>query len=362
MISTNDKVLLGHGSGGVLMKNIIEDYFIEAYGDSKLREGDDAAALSINSIWNNSSAPTKLSFSTDSFVVSPHFFPGGNIGDLAVCGTVNDVATKGAKPLYLTCSFILEEGFPLSDLKTICASIGKRAAEAEVKIVTGDTKVVNKGKGDGIYINTAGIGILPARAELSGKYCKPGDKVILTGSLGDHGITIMSSRESLSFSTTTKSDVAPLNRMIVNVIDRVFSKFPEAGINETPFPVRCFRDPTRGGLASTLNELSQQSHVDICINESSVIVSPAVQNACDMLGYDVFQVANEGKMVCVVDSDIAEEVLTIIKKDKYCKDASIVGTIQKPSSNDNPKVYIENDFGGKRVLDMIIGEQLPRIC
>ena len=362
MISNNDKVLLGHGSGGVLMKNIIEDFFIEAYGDHHLREGDDAAALDIQEICKGIDTPSKLSFSTDSFVVSPHFFPGGNIGDLAVCGTVNDVATKGARPLYLTCSFILEEGFPLLDLKKICSSIAKRSAEAGVSIVTGDTKVVNKGKADGIFINTAGIGVLPSRAELSGKHCKPGDKIILTGSLGDHGITIMSCRESLSFSTTTKSDVAPLNHMITRVIDYILSDFPDAGTYNTPFPIKCFRDPTRGGLASTLNELSQQSHVDICINESSVPVSSAVQNACDMLGYDVFQVANEGKMVCVVDPSFADNILNLIKEDCYGKNASIIGTIQKASSFDNPKVYIENNFGGKRVLDMIVGEQLPRIC
>ena len=338
-----DKVLLGHGSGGTMMKRIIDEVFFEAYAGEELRQGDDAAVLP---------APAegeRLAFSTDSFVVSPHFFPGGDIGRLAICGTVNDIATSGARPLYLSCGFILEEGFPIAGLRRICASMADAAKEAGVALVTGDTKVVNRGHGDGVYINTSGVGIVPAGVDLGGAKCKPGDKVLVSGTLGDHGITIMSCRESLSFTAHVKSDAAPLNHLIADVM----AAAPD---------VRCFRDPTRGGLASTLNELAAQSQVDFEIDEDSVPVRDAVRGACDMLGYDPFQVANEGKMVCVVAADQAEAALAAMHASPYGADAAIIGDVAEARADRGPKVYVRNAFGGRRILDMLVGEQLPRIC
>ena len=340
----DDHVLLGHGSGGTMMKRIIDEVFFEAYAGDELRKGDDAAVLEI--------APdSRLAFSTDSFVVTPHFFPGGDIGRLAVCGTVNDIATSGATPVYLSCGFILEEGYPIEDLKRICSSMADAAIEAGVRIVTGDTKVVNRGHGDGVFINTSGIGVLSDGVELSGTSCKPGDKVIVSGTLGDHGITIMSCRESLSFSAPVESDAAPLNHLIADTI-------AAAGADS----VRCFRDPTRGGLASTLNELAGQSNVDIEVEEDAIPVREAVRGACDMLGYDVLQVANEGKMVCIVAADQAERALEAMRMNKYGSDATIIGEVSEARADRGPKVYVRNAFGGRRILDMLVGEQLPRIC
>ncbi len=336
-------VMLGHGSGGTMMKRIIDEVFFTSYGTEELLKGDDAAVLC---------APKpgeRLAFSTDSFVVTPHFFPGGDIGRLAVCGTVNDVATSGAVPLYLSCGFILEEGFSIEDLRRICESMAQCAKEAGVKLVTGDTKVVNRGHGDGIFINTSGIGMLPEGIDLSGSTCQPGDKILVTGTLGDHGITIMSCRESLSFSTDIQSDAAPLNHLIAEVL---------AAAPDT----RCFRDPTRGGLASTLNELASQSQVDITVNEGDVPVKPAVLGACEMLGYDVFQVANEGKMVCVVPAKQAEAALQALRANCYGVDAAIIGEVTQAQPERGPKAFLRTTFGSTRILDMLVGEQLPRIC
>lgn len=281
--------------------------------------------------------------------MTPHFFPGGNIGRLAVCGTVNDVATSGAQVKYLSVGMVLEEGFPMDDLRRICETIAETAAEADVHVVTGDTKVVNRGHGDGIYINTAGIGLIPEGRNLSGASCMPGDKVLVSGTLGDHGIAIMSQREGLSFSAPIESDAAPLNRLIGAVLEAA----PDT---------RCFRDPTRGGIASTLNEFAEQSNVDIVVREGDVPVKDVVRGACDMLGYDVFQVANEGKMVCVVPANQADDALAAMKKSPYGADAAIIGEIQEARADRGPKVYLETGFGTKRILDMLVGEQLPRIC
>ncbi|MBR3689642.1 MAG: hydrogenase expression/formation protein HypE [Eggerthellaceae bacterium] len=342
-MAQDSTVMLGHGSGGTMMKRIIDEVFIEAYGSEELLRGDDAAVLP-------ELAPgERLAYSTDSFVVTPHFFPGGNIGHLAVCGTVNDVATSGAKPLYLSCAFILEEGFPMESLRAICQTMAETAREAGVRIVTGDTKVVNRGHGDGIFINTSGIGVLPAGRNLGGALCQPGDKVLVSGTLGDHGITIMSCRENLSFSADIESDAAPLNHLIAEVLEAA----PDT---------RCFRDPTRGGIASTLNELASQAGVDITIDEDDVPVKEAVLGACDMLGYDVMQVANEGKMVCVVPADQAEAALAAMKANKYGADAAIIGEVAAADEQRGPKVFLRTAFGGKRILDMLVGEQLPRIC
>ena len=257
----DETVLLGHGSGGTMMKRIIDDVFFEAYAGEELLEGNDAASLPAPA------AGERIAYSTDSFVVTPHFFPGGDIGRLAVCGTVNDVATSGAVPKFLSCGFILEEGFPVADLKRICKSMAEMAKEAGVHIVTGDTKVVNRGHGDGVFINTSGIGFIPAGVSLSGANCKSGDKILVTGTMGDHGITIMSCREELSFNADIQTDAAPLNHLIAEVI---------AAAPDT----RCFRDPTRGGLASTLNELASQSGVDFIVDEGAVPVKDAVLGAC----------------------------------------------------------------------------------
>ena len=338
----DEKVMLGHGSGGSMMKHIIDEVFFQAYAGEELLTGNDAAVLSVPE-------GSRLSFSTDSFVVTPHFFPGGDIGRLAVCGTVNDVATSGATPLYLSCCFILEEGYPIADLKRICASMAQAAKEAGVRIVTGDTKVVNRGHGDGVFINTSGVGVLREGVNLGGQYCQPGDKVLVTGTMGDHGITIMSQRESLSFFADVKSDAAPLNHLIANVVEAA----PD---------VRCFRDPTRGGLASTLNELAAQANVDITIDESTVPVLDAVRGACEMLGYDVMQVANEGKMVCVVPAAQAQAALDAMHASTYGENAAIIGEVMPSTEGRGNKVFLRTAFGSTRVLDMLVGEQLPRIC
>lgn len=368
-----------------MMKRIIDEVFFSAYAGDELLQGDDAAVLNLTreiqnaaKITNKPQSPkddlfSRIAFSTDSFVVTPHFFPGGDIGRLAICGTVNDVATSGATPLYLSCGFILEEGYPIADLKRICESMAQAANEANVKLVTGDTKVVNRGHGDGVFINTSGIGILPSGISLSGANCKPGDKILVSGTLGDHGITIMSCRESLSFTANVESDAAPLNHLIADIIRATShpASLNSSDIEGTPVsesetransPVRCFRDPTRGGLASTLNELADQSQVDMEIDEEAIPVNDAVRGACDMLGYDVLQVANEGKMVCVVAPDQAMRALETMRSNPYGKHAAIIGEVRKPKFDQDPKVYVRNAFGGRRVLDMLVGEQLPRIC
>ncbi len=339
----DETVLLGHGSGGTMMKRIIDDVFFEAYAGEELLEGNDAASLPAPA------AGERIAYSTDSFVVTPHFFPGGDIGRLAVCGTVNDVATSGAVPKFLSCGFILEEGFPVADLKRICKSMAEMAKEAGVHIVTGDTKVVNRGHGDGVFINTSGIGFIPAGVSLSGANCKPGDKILVTGTMGDHGITIMSCREELSFNADIQTDAAPLNHLIAEVI---------AAAPDT----RCFRDPTRGGLASTLNELAGQSGVDFIVDEGAVPVKDAVLGACEMLGYDVYQVANEGKMVCVVPAEQADAALAAMKANKYGVDAAIIGEVVETPEERDPRVSIRTGFGALRIMDMLVGEQLPRIC
>ncbi len=339
----DETVLLGHGSGGTMMKRIIDDVFFEAYAGEELLEGNDAASLPAPA------AGERIAYSTDSFVVTPHFFPGGDIGRLAVCGTVNDVATSGAVPKFLSCGFILEEGFPVADLKRICKSMAEMAKEAGVHIVTGDTKVVNRGHGDGVFINTSGIGFIPAGVSLSGANCKSGDKILVTGTMGDHGITIMSCREELSFNADIQTDAAPLNHLIAEVI---------AAAPDT----RCFRDPTRGGLASTLNELASQSGVDFIVDEGAVPVKDAVLGACEMLGYDVYQVANEGKMVCVVPAEQADAALAAMKANKYGVDAAIIGEVVETPEERDPRVSIRTGFGALRIMDMLVGEQLPRIC
>ena len=333
-----DRILLAHGSGGTMMKELIEELFVAEFGDETLQRMDDAAPLDMPS--------SRIAFSTDTYTVTPLFFPGGDIGRLAVCGTVNDVATSGATPLYLSVGFVLEEGVVVEDLRRVLISMRDAAAEAGVRIVTGDTKVVERGHADGIFINTAGVGALADGVDLSGSHCRAGDVVLLSGTLGDHGIAVMSTREGLSFSTDIRSDAAPLNHLVAAVLEAA----PD---------VRCFRDPTRGGLASTLNELAGASGVSITIEESSVPVADQVRGACEMLGYDVYQVANEGKMVAVVPADQAEAALAAMQGAPYGTDAAVIGTVAEAPAG---RVYVRTGFGATRIMDMLVGEQLPRIC
>lgn len=337
-----DTILLGHGSGGQMMKRLIDELFFERFGSPELVAGNDAGVAEL--------PPTgRIALSTDSFVVTPQFFPGGNIGRLAVCGTVNDVATSGAQVRYLSCGFILEEGYPMDDLRTIVQTMAETAAEAGVRIITGDTKVVERGGADGVYINTAGVGEVPAGVALSGAACRPGDVVLLSGTLGDHGIAVMSQREGLSFGTDIVSDAAPLNGLI-------------AAVMEAAPHVRCFRDPTRGGLASTLNEFASASNVAIEVEEEAIPVRDAVRGACEMLGYDVLQVANEGKMVAVVPATEADDALRAMRASRYGENAAIIGRVEELSSGAAPIVRVRTGWGSTRVLDMLVGEQLPRIC
>ncbi len=335
-----ETVQLGHGSGGAMMKRLIDEVFLESFDAPELHAGNDAGVAAL--------PPTgRIALSTDTFVVTPHTFPGGDIGRLAVCGTVNDVATSGAHVRYLSCGFVIEEGFPLDDLRRICMSMAEAAREADVAIITGDTKVVGRGCADGIYINTAGVGDVPEGVNLSSSTCKPGDIVLVSGTLGDHGIAIMSVREGLSFQTSIVSDAAPLNGLVAAVLEAA----PHA---------RCFRDPTRGGIASTLNEFAAASGVDIEIDEDAVPVRPEVRSACDMLGYDPLQVANEGKMIAVVPPEEAEAALAAMRAHPAGMDAAIIGAVREASTS--PRVTVRTPWGSTRILDMLVGEQLPRIC
>lgn len=340
--ATDSTVLLGHGSGGQMMKRIIDEVFLDAFGSPELLEGNDAGVAALP-------GSGRIAMSTDNFVVTPQFFPGGNIGRLAVCGTVNDVATSGANVRYLSCGFILEEGYSMDKLRQIVQTMAETAREAGVKIITGDTKVVERGGADGVYINTAGVGEVPAGVTLSGANCKPGDVILVSGTLGDHGIAIMSQREGLAFSSSIESDAAPLNRLIADVL---------AAAPDT----RCFRDPTRGGLASTLNEFAQASGVAMEIDEDAVPVRPDVQAACEMLGYDVLQVANEGKMVAVVPAEQADAALAAMRAARYGENAAIIGRVLPVAEGARPAVRVRTGWGSTRILDMLVGEQLPRIC
>jgi len=333
-----DTILLAHGSGGSLMRHLIDDVFVRGFGAAGAPALEDAASLEIPG--------GRVAMSTDTYTVSPLFFPGGDIGRLAVCGTVNDVATSGARPLYLSVGFVLEEGLPIEDLKRVLVSMRDAAEEADVRIVTGDTKVVERGHGDGMYINTAGLGVLDDGVDLSGSKCRPGDIVLLSGTLGDHGIAVVSTREGLEFATDLSSDAAPLNHLVAATLEAA----PDT---------RCFRDPTRGGLASTLNELASASGVSITVDETTVPVRDQVRGACEMLGYDVFQVANEGKMVAVVPADRAEDALLAMRSAPYGEEAAVIGEV-----GDSPAgtAYVRTSFGATRIMDMLVGEQLPRIC
>jgi len=333
----NDTILLAHGSGGKLSHDLIQKRLLPSLANPMLNKLDDSAIFE---------ASGRLAFTTDSYVVSPIFFPGGDIGKLAVCGTVNELSMNGAKPLHLSLSLIVEEGFSLSELDRIVRSIKAAAAEAEVDIITGDTKVVNQGQADKLFINTSGIGVIPFGIDISGANAKAGDKIILSGTIGDHGIAIMSQREGLKFEVPVESDCAPLNKLVAQML-------------ESSPRIHCLRDPTRGGLATTLNEFARQSNAGIIIEENKIPIKEGIKAACELLGFDPIYVANEGKLVAIVEPDDADKILTQMKQNSYGRDAAIIGEI----SNDHPgRVIMRTKLGHSRIVDMLSGELLPRIC
>lgn len=336
-------IVMGHGSGGKMMNDLIQHLFAPLFANELLDQMGDSTTLEFPS---QDGLPVRLAFSTDTFVVNPLFFPGGNIGDLAVNGTVNDLAMSGAKPLFLSAGFILEEGLPMDTLGEIAAAVAQACDLAGVKLVTGDTKVVNKGHGDGLYVNTSGIGLIPAHINIAAQLAQPGDVVIVSGTVGDHGMAIMSVREGLEFETQIKSDTAPLNGLV------------EVMLAASPH-IHCLRDATRGGLAAVLNELAVASKVGIEFDERKVLVQPAVQAACEMLGFDPFYVANEGKLVAIVPEPDAEAVLNAMRSHDYGKSAQIIGRVV----GEHPGLVVaRTGIGGTRVVDLPAGELLPRIC
>jgi len=333
----DDSILLAHGSGGKLSHELVEKKFLPFLANPALNKLDDSAIFE---------ASGQLAFTTDSYVVNPIFFPGGDIGKLAVCGTVNDLAMNGAKPLYLSLSAIIEEGFRLSELERIVQSIKKAAEEAEVSIIAGDTKVVNRGQADKLFLTTSGVGIISPGVDISGANAKAGDQILLSGTIGDHGIAIMSQREGLRFSMTLESDCAPLNKLVSQML-------------EVSSRIHCMRDPTRGGLATTLNELARQSKVGIVIEEAKIPVKEEVKAACELLGLDPIYVANEGKLVAIVDPADADKVLARMRKNSYGRDATIIGEVTNEHTG---KVIMKTKLGPSRIVDMLSGELLPRIC
>lgn len=337
-LSHAETIVLGHGSGGKLTHGLIESIFYPPLENEALLTGDDAALLP--------NEGQRLAVSTDAHIVSPLFFPGGDIGRLAVCGTVNDLAAVGASPRWLTASFILEEGFPVESLKKILESMKAAAQEADVRIAAGDTKVAERGKGDGIFITTTGIGWVPDGLNISGSQAQPGDKVLLSGDIGDHGVAVLAARGDLAFETKIVSDVAPLNAMVQAMLS-------------ASQDIHCLRDPTRGGLATTLNEIARQSQVGITILEDAIPVKPAVEAACEMLGLDPLYIANEGKMVALVAPEAAEVILAAMKSVPEGINARIIGEVHQEAPG---RLLVQTAIGGRRVVDMLAGEILPRIC
>jgi hydrogenase expression/formation protein HypE len=343
-IFEHKNIVLGHGSGGKLTAELIGKVFLPAFANPILDKLDDQAVLQIKD--------ARLAFTTDAFVVTPIFFPGGDIGRLAVNGTVNDLAMSGARPLYLAAAFVLEEGLAADDLRRVVASMGIAAREASVQLVAGDTKVVNRGKGDQVFITTTGIGVIDRPVNISASRARPGDKVIVSGYLGDHGIAIMSQRENLEFEGSIESDCAPLHELVAVMLDAC----DETGLDH---PLHCLRDPTRGGVATILNEISSQSNVGIQIREQLVPVRESVKGACEILGLDPLYVANEGKLVAIVSPEAADAVLSRMREHSLGKDAAIIGEVV---SSYPGMVRMETGIGGTRILDVMFGEQLPRIC
>jgi hydrogenase expression/formation protein HypE len=337
----DEKITLSHGSGGKSTHNLIEGVFAPAFSNPLLDAMDDAATFSVNGTGQ------RLAFTTDTYVVSPLFFPGGDIGQLAVHGTINDLSMAGATPLYLSAGFILEEGFPIADLRRIVDSMAKAAADAGVAIVTGDTKVVQRGKADGLFINTAGVGLARATWPLGQAHIQPGDRVLLSGSVGDHGIAIMLAREALEIETDVQSDTAPLHSLVAALFDA-------AGEG-----VHCLKDPTRGGVATSLNEMALAAEVAIGLDEQKVPVHAGVRGACEILGLDPLTIANEGKLLAIVAEDKAEAALAAMRAHPLGREAAIIGAVQAEPAG---MVFLRTDIGGMRVLDMLVGDPLPRIC
>jgi hydrogenase expression/formation protein HypE len=355
----SDKILLAHGSGGQMSHELVERLFLRYFDNPILAELDDAAVVEVSGSPNlrpetlraepqDEASNLKLAFTTDSYVVNPIFFPGGDIGKLAVCGTVNDLSMSGARPLWLSAGFIVEEGLPLADLERIVASMAATASQAGVQIVTGDTKVVDRGSADRLFINTAGVGLVPVGVEIGGDRARPGDLVLLNGTIGDHGMTIMTQREGLKFDSPLTSDCAPLNGLVADLLEAL-----PAGT------VHCLRDPTRGGLATTLNELAARSAVGIELDEVAVPVREAVRGACELLGLDPLYVANEGKLVAIVAPEAAEQALAALRAHRYGQEAAIVGQVVESHPG---RVVLRTALGARRIVDMLVGEQLPRIC
>ena len=338
-------IVLGHGSGGKMMGDLIQHLFAPAFNNEYLNQLNDSTVLDISEILK--AIPSKrLAFTTDSFVINPLFFPGGNIGDLSIYGTVNDLAMSGAKPIFLSAGFILEEGLPMESLGIIVSSMASACKTAGVSIAAGDTKVVNKGYGDGIFINTSGIGIIPEGIDISISNAIPGDVILINGSVGDHGMAIMSLRSGLEFKTTIESDTAPLNGLIEKIL-------------EVTHEVHCLRDATRGGLAAVLNEMADASSVGVEFEETSVPLKPEVNAACEMLGLDPFYIANEGKMLVVVPEMYADDVLLAMRKHPLGKDSAVIGKVVEEHQG---LVTVRTRIGVNRIVDLPAGELLPRIC
>jgi len=335
----SEQVVLGHGSGGKMTQDLITKIFYPRFENPTLLKGDDAAVVETPS-------SGRLAVCTDSHIVSPLFFPGGDIGRLAVCGAVNDLAMVGARPLWITAGFILEEGLPLETLERVAISMKEAAEEAGVKIIAGDTKVAERGSADGVFISTSGIGSIPANREVSGANAQPGDVVLLSGPIGDHGIAVLAARGELAFETELESDIAPLNQLV----EAMFAASSQ---------IHVLRDPTRGGLATTLNEIARQSGVGIHLDERAIPVRPAVEAACEMLGFDPLYVANEGKFVAVVPAEDAEALLDAMRQNRYGVQACKIGEIKEDPKD---RVLMRTSIGGTRIVDMLSGEMLPRIC
>jgi hydrogenase expression/formation protein HypE len=337
-LPAGDKVLLGHGSGGKLSAELLQTVFLPAFENPTLQRLDDQAIVEVQG--------SHLAFTTDSFVVKPLFFPGGDIGSLAVYGTVNDLAMGGARPLCLSAAFILEEGLPMEVLQRVVSSCRQAAAAVGVAIVTGDTKVVEKGSCDGIFINTSGIGIVPRGFRLSSNQARPGDRILLSGAIGEHGIAILGQREGLEFESAIVSDSAPLHELVAAMLD-----FAPG--------IRCMRDPTRGGLSSACNEIAARSQVGMMLEERSIPVREEVHGACELLGLDPLYVANEGKMIAIVDGAITDPLIEVMHKHRLGKEARIIGTVTESHPG---QVFLRTRLGTTRIVDMLSGDQLPRIC
>ncbi|RPJ18061.1 MAG: hydrogenase expression/formation protein HypE [Desulfobacteraceae bacterium] len=334
----SEKILLDHGSGGKISHSLTKDIMLPVFDNPILSKLNDGAILNIGG--------KKFAFSTDTYVVDPIFFPGGDIGELAVYGTVNDIAMCGGSPLYLSAGLVIEEGFPVSDLKKIIKSMGNASKRAGVKIVTGDTKVVPKGAADKIFINTSGIGVIPDNIDVGCEKALPGDKIILSGTIADHGITVLTQREGMKFTSSVRSDTAPLNHMV----EKIFSSGGS---------IHVLRDPTRGGVGTSLNEIAEKSECGIKIFESRIPVKNEVKSICELLGFDPLYIANEGKLLAFVSPQDSERVLSAVRENEFGKDACIIGEVV---SGHPGKVFLETLIGGTRMVDMLTGEQLPRIC